>query len=412
MRISTQLLNQLGVNGILNQQGALSRIQSSIASGKKITSPADDPSGSAQIIRLSQAQSQVEQYQRNSTQAVNRLNLEDTVLTDIENALTRVRELAIQANNATMDNNDRHAIAQEVRSRLDQIYSLANTRDANGEYLFSGFQLSQKPFTSLANGSYSYNSDQGQRMIQISQERRVADSDSGYGVFMDIPTGNGSFQTEAGPTNTGTGVVDLGAIADYSSYVADTYTITMVNNGSGKLGYNIIGLASGQVIPPPPQNATANAPDFSSGASISFNGIETKITGTPGVGDTFIISPAGKRGMFATLNNLATALESNAQWPTDVAKISNTIARSIQDIDNSFNNVLQYRSKVGARLNTIDDQKSLNDAFLIELKSTTSQLQDLDMVSAISELQTRSIALQAAQASFKQIQGLSVFNYF
>lgn len=411
MRISTLLLNRMGVNGILDQQGALAQVQNKLASGKKILSPADDPSGSASIIRLAQAKTLTEQYQRNSNQAANRLTLEESALSNVENALQRIRELAVQANNSTLDDADRRAIGMEVRQRLDEIISTANSRDSNGEYLFAGNQVSQRPFSRQADGSFSYNADQGQRLIQISPERRVADSDSGYKVFMDIASGNGKFQAVDNPVNTGSGIIDLGSVTDISAYVSDTYTITMVTNGSGNLGYNVIGAATGQVIPPLPQDPVTDAPDFSSGTGIEFKGIETKITGTPAAGDTYVIKPPGRHDIFTIVNDLATALETGTAGNANNTRVLNTITSSLQNIDNALEHMVEFRANVGARLNTIDDQRSVNDAFQIELQATASKIQDLDMVSAISELQARSYALQAAQSSFSRIQGLSLFNF-
>ena len=66
MRISTQYLNQRGVNSIVEQQVRLARIQEQIASGKRIVHPSDDPSGATQVIRLTQTIKVTGQYQRNA----------------------------------------------------------------------------------------------------------------------------------------------------------------------------------------------------------------------------------------------------------------------------------------------------------------------------------------------------------
>ncbi len=411
MRISTALLNLRGVNGILDQQAGLSKLQLKIASGRRILTPSDDPTGAAQVVRLTQAQTLTEQYQRNGVQAINRLTLEESVLASVENSLLRIRELTLQANNSTLTNTDRFAIAQEIKERTNELLGLANTRDSNGEYLFSGYQVTSKPFTQQANGTFVYNSDQGQRLLQISPERQVADSDSGLKVFMDITSGNGTFRVQDNAANTGNGIIDPGFVSDNTAYVADTYTITFVTNASGNLGYNVAGATSGQIIPPLPQNPVTNAPDFTSEAAITFNGIDTSITGTPAVGDSFTVSPSPKQDIFSIARNLATALETNANNDADVAKILNVTTRSILDIDQAFNHMTEFRAVVGARLNTIDDQRQVNESFLIEIQSTLSEIQDLDFTQAITELQLRTTALEAAQLTFIRIQGLSLFDF-
>ncbi|MFQ5660588.1 MAG: flagellar hook-associated protein FlgL [Gammaproteobacteria bacterium] len=411
MRISTSLINLRAVTRITDQQSALSALQQRISSGRKILSPADDPAGAAQVVRLTQAKTMTEQFQRNGGQANDRLVLEDSVLASVENSLLRIRELTLQANNSSLTNVDRSAIAQEIKARTNELLGLANTRDTNGEYLFSGAQVNKKPFSQQANGSVVYNADQGQRLIQVSAERQVADGDPGLKVFMDVIGGNGTFRVRDNSANSGSGIIDPGSVSNQAAYVADTYTITFVTNAGGNLGYNVVGASSGQIIPPLPQNPVTNAPDFTSEAAITFNGINTSITGIPAVGDTFAITPATRQDIFSIAQNLSAALETTASSDADVAKILNVTTRSILDIDQAFDHITQFRAMIGARLNTLDDQQQVNDAFLIETQATLSEVQDLDLVSAITELQQRSAALQAAQASFVRIQGLSIFDF-
>lgn len=410
MRISTNQYNQRGLNGILDQQGGLSAIQLKIASGKKFLSAADDPAGAAQVLRLRETQSMTEQYQGNITMAINRLTLEETVLANVENSLLRIRELALQANSSNLTDTDRQAIAVEMDLRLDEIKGLANSKDSNGDYLFAGFQTNVTPFSQLADSSFVYNGDQGQHLIQINDERRIADSDSGMSVFMDIINGNGTFQVQDNPANTGDGIINPGTVRDFGAYVQDTYTISFVTNSSGNLAYNIVGANTGQVVPTLPANPTLAAPDYKSGASIVFNGIDTDITGVPFVGDSFTISPSNKQDIFKTVSDLTYALKTVTNDKAGVAKIMNEVTRSILDIDQAFNHMTEFRATTGARLNTVESQQDVNESFLIEIQATASEIEDLDLVAAITELQTRSGALEAALATFSTIIGLSLFN--
>lgn len=409
-RISTTFFNQRAVNNMLEQQSLLSRLQEQIATGNRIVRPSDDPSGSTQILRLTQSIEVNTQYQRNLDMGVNRLSLEETTLESIQNSIIRVRELALQANNSTYTHSDRLAIAQEVKQRLDELLSLANTRDANDEYLFSGFQSNTQPFVLNPDGSYAYQGDQGQRFLQISSSRQIADSDSGSDVFMNIQNGNGTFKVDDNPANSGDGIIDLGQVMTPAAWVADTYTITFVTNGNGNPGYNVVGATSGQIIPALPQNPVTNAPDFVSGAAIAFNGIQTSIEGAPNVGDSFTISPSTKQDIFTTVKNLANAMEGAGVSGGDT-HIFNEISHSIQDLDNAFSHVLEFRTSIGGRLNSMEDQRDVNETFLLDLETTLSRTRDLDLASAISELQLRATALEAAQASYSRIQNLSLFQF-
>lgn len=411
MRISTSLFNQRGLASILDQQSGLLDIQTKIATGKRISSPSDDPSGSVQIIKLSEAKSITEQYIRNSNSAISRLQLEESTIKSVEDTLIRVRELSIQSGNGILSNQDRKAIAIELRQHLQGLVGLANSQDANQDYLFAGNQVNQRPFSLVAGGNVVYNGDQGQRAIQISAGQQINDGDTGLAVFMDIGNGNGKFSVQDSPANTGAGIIDPGQVFDINAYVADDYTISFVTNASGNIGYNVVGAVSGQLIPPLPQDPVMNAPDYVEGTAIRFNGVETKIEANPAIGDTFTVTPSVKQDLFTTIGDLAAALETVVFAPDQRANVQNKVSASVVNLDRAMDKMSEIRSNIGARLKLVEDRTLTNESFLFDITKTLSDVQDLDLISAASELQQRLAALEASQAAFVRIQGLSLFNF-
>ncbi len=195
MRIGTLQMFRQGVTAILEQQTSLLRTQQQLSSGRRIVNPSDDPIGSAQLIGLSESLQITEQYQRNIQRVQARLELEDTALGSIGDALQRARELTVQGLNDTNAGDERVAIAKEVRQILDEVLGLANRKGENGEYLFAGFQGLTTPFSHDGAGNFSYAGDQGQRSIQVGPARQVADGDSGQAVFVDIPATSGGTES-------------------------------------------------------------------------------------------------------------------------------------------------------------------------------------------------------------------------
>lgn len=225
MRVSSNQVLNSGLNSMLEQQARLSKTQLQIASGKKILTPADDPAAAANVLNLQQSLNITTQYQENANYARVRLNTEETSLVNINNVLDRVRELAIQGNNATLSNNDRASIAVEVRQRIDELLALANSRDAGGKFLFAGYQETVQPFALDAEGNLTYSGDNGQRFIQIGDSRQVAVGDSGADLFLRIRNGNGIFTTRENADNTGSGVIDPGSVTDPAVFDRDDYRI-------------------------------------------------------------------------------------------------------------------------------------------------------------------------------------------
>lgn len=191
MRISTQMIQRFAVNGILDRQGELSRTQQQLATGKRILTPSEDPSGTTQILALKKQLAQNDQFNSNIGRLKSRLEVEETVLESVGNTLQRVRELAVQGLNDSNGQQNREGIAAEVWQRLDELFNLANSKDGSGEYLFGGFQSQTQPFVDGGSGNYSYQGDQGQRRLQISPTREVQSSDSGSEIFenLDIVAG-------------------------------------------------------------------------------------------------------------------------------------------------------------------------------------------------------------------------------
>lgn len=83
----------------------------------------------------------------------------------------------------------------------------------------------------------------------------------------------------------------------------------------------------------------------------------------------------------------------------------------ITAIDLALDRLSSVRSTVGARLNTLDLQKELNEGIILDVQTTLSSLQDLDYAEAISRMNLQSTVLQAAQQAYIRVQGLSLFNH-
>jgi len=299
MQISTAQMFQQAVTTMQSKQTELAKTEQQLSTGLRITSPSDDPAAATRLLDLNQVIATTSQFQRNADFAETRLAIEESVLSEVGNLLQRSRELSVQGLNDSLSAGDRKAIAAEVRENLQALMQLANSKDANGEYLFSGFKTSTIPFSDSGGGNFVYAGDQGQRSLQIGATRQVAIGDSGSDVFMRIDDGAG-----------------------------------------------------------------------------------------------------GNSSMFAVLNDFANDLEAN-----------NPSGTTLTRLDSALDSVNNTRANIGARMNSIEGQRSANDSFSLLLQENRSNLQDLDYAEAISRFEQQLLALQASQQSFVKIQGLSLFNY-
>jgi len=397
MRVSTNQINMRAVNSMLDQQTKLSEIQNQLASGKKIASPSDDPIGAGKSLNINQSISVTEQYQDNLDVAKSRLHLEESTMEAMTLALNRVRELAVQGNNASRSDNDRSLIAQEMQGNLDDLISLANTRDSNGEYIYAGFQGLTQPFSRDTSGGFTYSGDDGQRLIQIGPSRTIVLGDSGRDVFLEIRNGNGYFSVGDNLANTGSGIIDSGSLANGAAWNQETYTISFLTDTT----FEVRDSGGSLVL----------SDNYVEEALISFAGVNTNIKGTPLSGDSFTVSPSKNQDMFTTVQKIIDSFEAPTSGTGGTAALNNSVNRFFTDVDQSLDNIHSVRAGVGARLNSLDSQKGLNDVQIINNQQSLSELMDIDYIQAISDLNLQKIGLEAAQKSYMKIQGLSLFNY-
>ncbi|SFM23869.1 flagellar hook-associated protein FlgL [Marinobacter zhejiangensis] len=315
IRISTQQMFSNGISRLQSLNANLQKTEEQISTGKKVNRASDDPVAAARILKLDQEVARIEQYQRNAGLAENRLNQEEGALTGMVDVVQRIRELTVQAGNATLSDKDRDSIASELRQRLDQLGNLANTRDASGEYIFSGFQGDTPAFGKNISGHYVYQGDEGQRFLEIDEGVRLAISDHGKGIFVDIPSAHTTFFAEASATNTSGAQISTGMVLDQEAYdgfvdslSGDDLIVRFQDDGLGGLNYEVVAKSE-----PEPKTVLATGP-YSSGDSIVFEGIQFEITGAQ-LGDTFDIKTSGRQSMFTSIEKLIYGLENQPLTP-------------------------------------------------------------------------------------------------
>ena len=134
----------------LNAQRNLTKSQSDLAtslqrlsSGLRINSAKDDAAGLAISSRMSSQISGINQAQRNSNDGISLAQTAEGALSSVSDSLSRMRELAVQASNATNSASDRAALQQEVEQLVQQINTVATQSSFNGVKLLDGTFNSQ-----------------------------------------------------------------------------------------------------------------------------------------------------------------------------------------------------------------------------------------------------------------------------
>lgn len=402
MRVSTNSFYKGQLDSMLAHQKKINEMQQKISSGKNLTRASEDPVSASKANGIKHYISTLESYQKNIDAADTHLNIVETTTNGIINSLQRASELTTQGINGTLQDSDRNNVALELEAVLDNLVRLANTKNHAGEYLFSGFNGNIKPYVQNE-GVFAYQGDQGQRIIGISDDQTVEVTSSGFHLFEDVRTGNGTFTTQAAATNTGTGQISPGSVGDQSAYVADNYTINFVTNGAGDLAYEVTGATSGQVFPA--------SQTYVSGESIVFNGMEIQMTGTPAAGDQFTVEPSQRQNLFTSLQQVIDALKTNTNSEADIVAVRNNVMAATESVDRGFENVVSFLAEIGMRSNLVEQERNLNESLVLDLTVSASSIEDIDYTQAVTEFNNEVNALQYAQQTYLRVQNLSIFNF-
>lgn len=430
MRVSSGMIFDAGIASINRQTGSLLKVQQQIASGRRILTPSDDPVAAARALEVTQASDIVAQFKENQNYAVSALGIEEVQLAAATDVIGRVHELAVQSANSTLTDSARAGIATELRARFDELLGIANSGDGTGNYLFAGFMSSTTPFAGtvdniLAGNEIVYQGDDGQRKLQVSPTRVIEVSDAGSDVFRRIARGNGYFATDYAAGNSGTGVINSGAVTNPAAWNSSSSQQVAINFtvSGGVTSYDLVDTVSGnslltgaaapaaagsqrvfQTGQPIVLSAQGAEAPFDLGASIT-------ITGAVADGDSFTLAPGGSQSVFATVARLIGALEAPAGTPAAKARLTSEIGFAVTNLAHATDRIMGTRALVGSRMNEIESLGNLNDNLGLQYQQTLSTLQDVDYAKAIADLTRKQFELEAAQQSFFKISQLSLFNF-
>jgi len=417
MRISSLQIFNIANNSMADANEAIVKTQEQLSTGRRVLRPSDDPVASTKILSINEELATTEQYRNNINIAKNDLLVGEAVLDGVLNVIQRIQELTVQAGNtATLSATEYGSLANEVDSRLDELQSLLNTQNANGDFIFGGYKSQDEPFTGDANTGFRYNGDDGQKFIKVANNTFVASSDSGKAAFVDVESARPSITTYPSEGNRSVPPVQisLGQVTDREAFdeffpedmvISFNEDTNVVPNGKN---FTVTERSTGRVI--------LADQEYSAGMEFEVNGVSVTLTGDPvsaapgQAGDRLFIDSTNKQDVLTTLARFSDVMRSFDGSPESRTAITENIADTLDNLTNAQTSVLEITSKIGARANTLESTEELHfDASLV-LQELLSDLQDIDYAEASTRLSSQTLILQAAQTAFVRISNLSLFN--
>jgi len=393
-RVSSNMMGDNLINIIKKNSNELLKLQSDISTGKKNRMPRENPVEVSHSIAYHRVLSELEQFEKNVDDGKARLNMGDNALSSATDILQRIRELAVQGSNGIYTKEDRAKIATEIDELLDQMVEIANTK-YKGKAVFGGNDTLEDPFKvfksfskyagkQIING-VEYYGDMGKQNREIEQGSIVSVNVPGNEVFW---AENSSLFSSVDARNyivKGDSKVRINGI-EVSFKAGDNIEmiVNRINNADIPIRASVNRMNGGIVL------------ETSSARDIWVSDIE----GSTVMQDIGVIS--GKNPpknisstarffggtVFDTIMRLRDSLYMN-----DVEDVG---GKALGSMDLALDNILKYRSELGAKSNRLDMVKKRIVKERTDMEDILSKNEDIDIAEKITKLKMLEVAYKAA----------------
>lgn len=176
MRISSQSFTSTLLLNLNRNNAQLFAVQNKVSLQTRLLKPSDDPVASVQLAQMRREQSAIGQYQTNIQRLSGNLATQESSIKGCEQQLLAIKDKLEEAMGGTLSAEEIMGYGKELASMLESVVTLANTRDQDGRYLFSGTKTDQQPLVFDENSmswSYMGNDDTASTLVSNGMEVQV-----------------------------------------------------------------------------------------------------------------------------------------------------------------------------------------------------------------------------------------------
>jgi len=411
--INTNLASLYAQNNLSNAQNNLAQSVMRLSSGLRINSAKDDAAGLAISQDMQSQINGINQSARNLTDATNMMQVADTSLATIHDMLLRMKTLATQGYNGSLDSKQRTDLVDELQQLNAEIVNTASRTKYNGNVLIANE-------SGWTGGSGFGTAVYASRTAAVADSKTfgtAADADADFGFFSAISTTGadiGTYTFSMGTTSTKL------ALSNADGKSQELTLNAVANGGSQTLDFNNLGIkvtisAAGGAINAAagvtdltgttltiagsnPTNQFQAGPDVSS--FITYQSINVKTNGSTGT-DTRM-NAVGTMLTSGNLYTYAAAARGNPGTDTAGASWDTAFNTMVSNIDSAVQFISERRSVIGAQINRIAYISTNLQAQSTNLQSSRSAIIDTDFAAETAKLTKGQIMQQAATAMLAQ----------
>ncbi|MFM2485067.1 flagellar hook-associated protein FlgL [Celerinatantimonas yamalensis] len=392
-------LYNTSLNGILQAQQQVEKSNHQLVTNKRLLESADGPADMSQKMAIDTDINQNSQYKKNGISLANSLSFQENILNSMHDSALRARVLGVQSGDGLNGMTERRSMANELTQIRNQMADLVNTRDANGNYVFAGFQSQIQPYV-FDGQRYHYVGDNGKTSLKVGASVYIQSNTTGQEAFEDVP-----LRRHVKGNSSGI-YVDVDEQKTFDTFYKNTYndlnpqdnTYTVSTSAGTPNHYTILNNNGDQL-------ASGN---YEKGKPFLFQGLKIKLDSAPGTTESFSLKKPQKGNILNILGQFIDQLK-------DPNVIGNDYDQAQEDflvgIDHSTEKLNLTMGSLGARENGLDSLENAQSAIDIINKKSRASLGEVDFSKAVTNLSKAELALNTSYSAYSKISKMTLFNY-
>ena len=424
MRISTSMQYNSHLNYLQTANTKVDQASTQYNTGLKFQTAGEDPGGMAAKIKYQADITAYERYGDNAKVVSDALDQEETALGQIWDVMSSIQTRLIQAINGTLDDGSRQALAEDIKQSRDQLYSLMNTKNAEGEYIFSGAQSDIPTYTVTSDGNYICNADGSTKNVNVSPTITVQTTDSGLNIFENVMY---AYDIEGvdlidhrNNTSAGSPLYTISDYDQFNAFFGDhfDYGTGGTSAASNVNSFSIVFHDGGTFDLRDPNGDTIASGEVVDG-KVEVNGMEFTLPDGFTPTDNYRIDFTLQQPEQGNILNKLTEIVNKLSLPKDewdninqsTSSLTHDLAEMQQNIELAKKQVDTYRGMVGARGANIDAIIQSDESLTDIKKEAKANVSEMDAFEAVSNLLVAQNALQVAQQSYNLVHSTTLFDY-
>ena len=414
MRVSTSMQYRNHLSYLQSANYKVEMASQRYNTGKLFQTSGENPGGMSASMKYEADIASYYQYGMNAKIVSDALSQEETALGQIYDTMSSIQTRLIQAVNGTLDDGSRAALAEDIKQAQAQLFNTMNTKNAEGEFIFSGAQSAVPTFKLTSDGKYICQADGSSKSVNVSPNLTVQTTDSGLNIFENVNLAKDFSHSKAAGNND-----YQSSISDYDQFNA-LYKKYYNPGVDGKVAdpkdntLQIEVLADKKFTLKDSKGQVISEGEVKDG-KIIVEGMEFVVpNGAPQVGDKIDIRLEHPKSdnILNQLTDVIAALNTSLdQDPALKADVTRQIVKMQENLNIAKKQVDTYRGLVGARGANIDDIIKSNESLYDIKKEANANVSEIDAFTAVSDLLVTQNALQVAQQSYNIVHSTSLFDF-